>query len=77
MTLVERLKARDPDLLNLRKATRAVIVCVPLFAILDQGFHLGTLATYSFFASFVGLVFADFGGKPWPRIAAYVAMIVI
>ncbi len=77
MTILTRLQARDPDLLNLRKAARAVLVCVPLFAVLKLWLHLDSVATFSFFASFVGLVFADYGGPPRPRAAAYLAMIVI
>ncbi|MCB1497260.1 MAG: FUSC family protein [Bauldia sp.] len=77
MTVLARLKARDPDLLNLRKAARAMLVCVPLFAVLKLWFGLDSIATFSFFSSFVGLVFADYGGPPGPRSIAYLAMIVI
>lgn len=72
-----RLQARDPDLINLRKAARAALVAVPLFALLKVGLDQGPLATFAFFGCFVGLVFADFGGPPLPRAVAYAAMIIV
>ncbi|MCB1487647.1 MAG: FUSC family protein [Bauldia sp.] len=77
MTVLARLKAHDPDLLNLRKAARATLVAVPLFAILKLWFGLDSIATFAFFSSFVGLVFADYGGAPKPRAVAYLAMTVV
>jgi len=72
-----RLQAKDPDLINLRKAARAALVAVPLFALLKVALDQGPLASFAFFGCFVGLVFADFGGPPRPRAMAYAAMIVV
>lgn len=77
MTLLTRLRAKDPDLINLRKAARGALVAVPLFALLKVALDQGSLSTFAFFGCFVGLVLADFGGPPRPRALAYLAMIVI
>ena len=71
------LRAKDPDLLNLRKAVRATLVSVPLLALLKVGLDQGPLATFAFFACFVALVFANFGGPSKSRALAYVAMIIL
>lgn len=69
------ITADGPDYVNLRKASRAAIV-VP--GVLAFGTLIGhdTLATYAVFASFVGLVFSDYGGPPRQRASAYLVMIV-
>ncbi len=68
---------KDPDLLNLRKAVRVTLVSVPLLALLKVGLDLGPLSTFAFFACFVALVFANFGGPPTSRALAYIAMIIL
>ena len=77
MSVLDRLRARDPDLISLRKAGRATIVVVPLFAIMNVWLGLGALSTFAFFACFVGLVFANFGGPRLSRALAYIAMTLI
>lgn len=77
MSILSLLRAKDPDLVNLRKSLRAALVAVPLFAVLKVGFDAGPLAAYAFFACFVGLVYANFGGPRRSRALAYGAMIVI
>jgi len=72
-----RLQAKDPDFVNFRKAARAALVAVPLFALLKVALDEGPLSTFAFFGCFVGLVFADFGGPPRPRAMAYAAMIIV
>lgn len=73
-----RWLARDaPDFLNLRKAGRAAIVAptVLVFGMVVLGSD--AIATYSVFAAFVGLVFADYGGPPLRRAGAYLTMTVL
>lgn len=77
MKILDVLRARDPDLLNLRKAARAALVSGPLFALLNGVLGLSALSSFAFFACFVGLVFADFGGPLRSRVGAYAAMTVI
>ena len=60
-----------PDYVNLRKAGRAVIVCPLLVAFGLEVLDNSTIALYSFFASFVAIVFADYGGPPLRRAGAY------
>ena len=77
MSVLTTLRAWDPDLVNLRKAARATLVTVPLLAVMYAALGLGSVSTFAFFAGFVGLVFANFGGPRRPRAMAYAAMIVI
>jgi|GEM_PF-2833871 len=77
VSILSLLRAKDPDLVNLRKSLRAALVAVPLFAVLKVGFDAGPVAAYAFFACFVGLVYANFGGPRRSRALAYGAMIVI
>ena len=71
MSRLEKLRARDPDLLYLRTATRAALVAPLLFVLLKIVLDLGPLSTFAFFACFVGIVFANFGGRPKPKALAY------
>ncbi|MCG8545507.1 MAG: hypothetical protein MJE12_15015, partial [Alphaproteobacteria bacterium] len=77
MNIPAKLQARDPDLVNLRKASRATLVVVPIFAFIKVWLDLDALSTFAFFACFVGLVFANFGGPRRPRALAYVVMILV
>jgi uncharacterized membrane protein YccC len=77
MTVLDALRAKDPDLINLRKATRAMVVCVPVFVALNAIPALSQASTFAFFGAFVGLIFANFGGQPKPRAFAYLLMIIV
>lgn len=77
MSHLAKLRARDPDFLNLRTAARAALVAPLLFVLLKVVLELGPLSTFAFFACFVGIVFANFGGRPGPKALAYIGMIVI
>lgn len=77
MSIQAKLRAHDPDLVNLRKALRAALVAASVFAVLKLAFDSGPIATYGFFASLVGLIFANFGGPLKSRALAYAGMIVI
>ena len=68
---------RDPNLINLRKAARAILVAPTVFVFFQQGLGNPTAASFAFFSAFVSLVFADFGGPMKPRALAYAATIVI
>lgn len=68
---------RDPNLINLRKAARAVLLAPTVFVVFHQLLGNPTAAAFSFFSAFVSLVFADFGGPLKPRALAYVATIII
>jgi len=77
MSLLSKLRARDPDLLNLRKSMRAILLVPALFAVLHLALGLQTIATYGFFGCLVGIIFANFGGPSKPRAVAYATMIVL
>ncbi|MEM9682507.1 MAG: FUSC family protein [Pseudomonadota bacterium] len=77
MSLIAKLRARDPDLVNLRKSMRAAVVAVPLFALLEIYFDVGAIAVFAFFGCFVSLVLADFGGPRGHRAIAYLALLVV
>lgn len=77
MNILTLLQAKDPDLLNLRKSARAALVAVPVFALMKVDLDTGPMATYAFFACFVALVYANFGGPRLSRALAYIAMIAI
>jgi len=68
---------RDPNLVNLRKAARAVLIAPTVFVFFHQGLGNPTAASFAFFSAFVSLVFADFGGPMKPRALAYAATIII
>lgn len=75
---VPRVFSADaPDYIALRRAGRATLV-VPL--VLVFGLNVignTTIAMYAVFASFVGLVFADYAGPPRSRAAAYATFLVL
>ena len=68
---------RDPNLINLRKAARAILLAPTVFVFFHQVLGNSTAASFAFFSAFVALVFADFGGPMKPRALAYAATIVI
>ena len=68
---------RDPNVINLRKAGRALLLAPTVFVVFHQFLGNPTAAAFSFFSAFVSLVFADFGGPLKPRAMAYAATIII
>lgn len=66
----------DPGRLVLRRALRAAIIVPLAFAFTNYVLHLGAGAMYTTFATFVLLVFADFGGEQARRATAYAAAAV-
>jgi len=68
---------RDPNLINLRKAARAILLAPTVFVFFHQGLGNPTAASFAFFSAFVALVFADLGGPMKPRALAYAATIII
>lgn len=48
-----------------------------MFALAKEVIGDDSLAVYAVFASFVGLVFADYGGPPLRRATSYLAMVVL
>lgn len=70
-------QVRDPNLINLRKAVRAVLLAPTVFVVFHQLLGNPTAASFAFFSAFVSLVFADFGGPTKPRALAYAVTIVI
>lgn len=77
VSLIAKMRARDPDFVNLRKSMRAAVVAVPLFALLELYFDVGAIAVFAFFGCFVNLVLADFGGPRGHRAFAYLVLLVV
>ena len=77
MASLLHLTVNDPDRLNLRKALRAALVVPATYVVVAEVFDQPGVGLFAFFAGIVGLVFADFGGPPPTRSAAYAAMIVL
>ncbi len=75
--LVRRLRSKDPDLINLRKAGRAVLLLPPIYAGLTWAFGDTTIGLFGFFAGFVFLVIADLGGPFMGRALACLALLVL
>lgn len=76
--LIPRLQIKDPGLVNLRKAARAVLVIPTLYAIMS--WMLGTsspVGLFAFFAAAVILVIADLGGSLTARAVGYVVMVAL
>ena len=71
------LHISDPDLVNLRKAGRTVLLAPAIFFISDSVFHETLLGVFGFLSCFVALVFADFGGPMPRRAAAYLVSLVV
>ena len=65
------MRIHDPGRIVLRRAMRAAIIVPLAFAFANYVLHLGSGAMYTTFATFVLLVFADFGGELPRRAAAY------
>jgi uncharacterized membrane protein YccC len=67
----------DPGLASLRRAGRVAIVAPLTFAWYLEVVDAPTAALFGAFGSFAMLGFADFGGAPWPRTRAYLALTVL
>ena len=70
-----RWQLHDPDLVNLRKATRAALISTGLFAVAIEVIGNAPLALFASFGSFAALVFADFGGPLPRRFASYLGLV--
>jgi uncharacterized membrane protein YccC len=68
---------RDPGLASLRRAARVTIVAPVVFACYLEVADLPTAAMFGAFGAFALLAFADFGGDPWPRTRAYLALTAV
>ena len=75
---VPRLFAADaPDYIALRRAGRATLVVPVVLLVGLNVIDNTTIAMYAVFASFVGLVFADYAGPPRARASAYATFLVL
>src|SRR6476646_4275815 len=71
---VDWLRAHDPGLAALRRATRTAIVMPALFAFGIEVVGDPTLATFAAFGSFALLLLVDFGGPMRQRVESQVAL---
>ncbi|SRR5579871_4189515 len=67
-------RLHDPGRVALRRAARAAIAMPLLLTLSLEKWHSPQTATFAAFGTFSMLVFADFGGPPGARAAAYVAL---
>jgi hypothetical protein len=68
------VRARDPNLLALRRAARGAIVMPALFALGDKGFSNPGVATFAAFGSFALLLLVDFQGPMRERLFSQAAL---
>lgn len=71
-----RVRFRDPNRINLRKAARALLVVPAVFAAFVVAGD-SSAALFAAFGSFAALVFADFGGPLPRRFRAYVGLALV
>lgn len=71
------LHISDPDLVNLRKAGRALLLPPAIFFISSLVFRETLIGVFGFLSCFVSVVFADFGGPMPRRAAAYLVSLVL
>ncbi len=67
---IRPLRIRDPGLVAVRAAARAAIVVPVVFAICDLGLDSRQASVTGSFGAIAFLVFADFTGRPGPRLRA-------
>jgi aryl-alcohol dehydrogenase-like predicted oxidoreductase len=72
---IPRLLVKDPDLVNLRKAARAVLVLPALYTVLSWAFSSSAVGLFAFFAAVVVLVIADLSGSLKARAIGYVVLV--
>ena len=68
------LRAKDRNLLALRRAARTAIVMPALFALGSKVLENGNVATFAAFGSFAMLLLADFGGPMRERLESQLSL---
>jgi uncharacterized membrane protein YccC len=75
--IVRWVRAKDPDLLVLKRSVRAAIVMPSVFAVAHVVSSNSQVALFGAFGSFALLLFVEFGGKPSTRLASYMVLYVV
>jgi uncharacterized membrane protein YccC len=71
---IGRLRAKDPDLLVMKRAVRAAIVIPTIFAIAHVCFSNGQVGLFAAFGSFALLLLVEFTGPVRTRLVSYLTM---
>jgi uncharacterized membrane protein YccC len=75
--LVRWLRAKDPDLLVVKRAVRAAIVIPAVFALAHVYFSNAQVALFAAFGSFALLLLVEFTGPVRTRVVSYSTMFVV
>jgi uncharacterized membrane protein YccC len=68
---VQWFRAKDPDLLVLKRSVRSAVVITVVFAIAHAAFSNPQVALFAAFGSFALLLLVEFTGPPRVRLASY------
>ncbi|HEX4433758.1 MAG TPA: FUSC family protein [Acidimicrobiales bacterium] len=72
-----RIRARDPDLLVLKRSVRAAVIMPVVFALAHTIFSNPQVALFAAFGSFALLLLVEFTGRPHARLASYGGLFVV
>jgi uncharacterized membrane protein YccC len=75
--LVAWLRAKDPDLLVVKRSVRAAIVIPAIFAIAHTYFSSPQVGLFAAFGSFSMLLLVEFTGPVRTRVASYLSMFAV
>jgi Fusaric acid resistance protein-like len=67
-------RSKDPNLLALKRSTRAAVVMPAVFALAHFGFSNSQVGLFAAFGSFALLLLVEFTGRPRTRLAGYLAL---
>jgi uncharacterized membrane protein YccC len=76
-SVVVWVKAKDPELLAVKRSVRAAIVMPTVFAIAHLWFSSSQTSLFGSFGSFALLLLVDFQGRPRTRLLSYVALFLV
>ncbi len=74
---VARVKARDPELLVIKRSVRAAVVMPTVFALTHLVSGNPQVALFGAFGSFALLLLVDFPGRPRTRLSSYLSLFLV
>ncbi len=76
-TVAERIRARDPGLVALKRSVRAAVVMPSAFGLTHLVFADPQVSLFAAFGSFALLLLVDFPGRPRVRLASYLSLFAV
>ena len=77
LDVVEWYRAKDPDLLVLKRSVRAAVIMPLVFAIGHVAFSSPQVALFGAFGSFALLLLVEFTGRPQTRLVSYGGLFLV